>query len=97
MKTVGSLTLVHCCSLILQGEAQNGAAIPARFGPYLAAMRLDDRAADRQAHAHPLGLVVKNWSNTWSIKAPSMPGPVSATSTSTAGFEAPGLNHDLAS
>jgi hypothetical protein len=31
----------------------------------------------------PSGLVVKNWSKTWSMTAPSMPGPVSMTSTST--------------
>src|SRR6266568_5471069 len=39
-----------------QGEAEGGAAIGIAFRPQLAAMRLDDRAADRESNPHPLRL-----------------------------------------
>ena len=40
----------------LQGEAERGAASPAGLGTDVAAMRLDDRPADRQSHADAIGL-----------------------------------------
>src|SRR5438034_3685479 len=39
-----------------KSEVEDGAVRPVGGGPQLAAMRLDDRAADRQPHAHPAGL-----------------------------------------
>src|SRR4030095_270360 len=43
-----------------ESDVPNGGVRPVGGGPKPATMRLDDRAADRQAHAHAPGFVVKN-------------------------------------
>ena len=60
-----------------QGEQKRRARPGIGRSPHPPTVRLDDRAADRQSHTYPLGLVVKKASNSRFAISGSIPIPES--------------------
>src|SRR5262245_65338061 len=55
-KTVSCVLVMPIPLVARQGELKGRAVVAVRYRPEPPAMRLDDRAADRQPHAHPVML-----------------------------------------